>query len=44
MKINGRGITVGDPLMEFEGVLSGTPVYTGGPTPLLKGPGGTNEP
>jgi circadian clock protein KaiC len=44
MKINGRGITVGDPLMDFEGVLSGTPVYTGGPNPLLKGPGGANEP
>jgi circadian clock protein KaiC len=25
-----RGITVGEPLREFQGVLSGTPIYTGG--------------
>lgn len=29
LKISSSGITVGEPLTEFAGVLSGTPVYTG---------------
>lgn len=33
--IGANGITVGDPLKDFEGVLTGAPAYRGG-TPLLK--------
>lgn len=29
LKISSAGITVGEPLTEFEGVLTGAPVYTG---------------
>ena len=31
-----RGLHVGDPLHDFSGVFSGTPVYTGAPEPLLQ--------
>jgi circadian clock protein KaiC len=35
IKVNGHGLRLGEPLTQFEGVLSGTPVYTGPATPLL---------
>jgi circadian clock protein KaiC len=33
-KIDGRGITLGQPLDQFQGVLRGVPTYLGGPTSL----------
>jgi circadian clock protein KaiC len=36
-RINGRGITVGEPLSEFQGVLRGVPTYVGKREPLLEG-------
>ncbi|HEY2137543.1 MAG TPA: ATPase domain-containing protein [Xanthobacteraceae bacterium] len=33
--INGRGITVGEPLSEFQGVLRGVPTYVGKSGPLM---------
>jgi circadian clock protein KaiC len=30
------GIRIGEPLVEFQGVLTGVPTYTGGETPLLR--------
>jgi circadian clock protein KaiC len=33
-KIDGRGITLGQPLDQFQGVLQGVPTYLGGPTSL----------
>jgi circadian clock protein KaiC len=38
-RITGRGITVGEPLSEFQGVLRGVPTYVGKSGPLL-GPAG----
>jgi circadian clock protein KaiC len=35
LQISGSGISLGDPLDEFQGVLRGVPVYTGGRTPLI---------
>jgi circadian clock protein KaiC len=34
-RMGARGITIGPPLREFSGVLTGAPVYTGLRTPLL---------
>jgi circadian clock protein KaiC len=34
-RINGRGITVGEPLSSFQGVLRGVPTYVGKDGPLL---------
>jgi circadian clock protein KaiC len=34
---NGKGISVGQPLREFRGVLTGVPVYEGQAAPLFKG-------
>lgn len=34
-KIDGNGITVGDPLHEFQGVLRGVPTYVGQARPLM---------
>ncbi|MFN3387527.1 MAG: ATPase domain-containing protein [Allosphingosinicella sp.] len=34
-RIDERGITLGDPLDEFQGVLRGVPSYTGGDKPLM---------
>ena len=34
-RINGRGITVGEPLSSFQGVLRGVPTYVGKNEPLL---------
>jgi circadian clock protein KaiC len=35
-RIDKRGITLGDPLMTFQGVLSGVPELVGGEEPLLE--------
>ena len=35
--IDGRGMTIGPPLEEFEGVLTGVPTYIGPGAPLLQG-------
>jgi circadian clock protein KaiC len=37
-QITERGLAVGGPLANFQGVLRGVPVYTGQSEPLLKGP------
>jgi circadian clock protein KaiC len=37
-KIGGRGMIVGDPLEEFQGVLRGVPTYVGKTTPLMDSP------
>ena len=34
-RISGHGITIGEPLQSFQGVLRGVPVYVGGGGPLL---------
>jgi circadian clock protein KaiC len=36
-RIDSRGLTIGDPLDAFQGVLSGVPVYVGEGKPLLAG-------
>ena len=36
---SGAGITVGEPLRQFRGVLTGVPVYDGTASPLMKGRG-----
>jgi circadian clock protein KaiC len=35
LRLDPRGIQVGQPLTEFQGVLTGVPTYTGAPAPLL---------
>ena len=35
-RIDKRGITLGEPLVEFEGILRGVPSFVGGTSPLLK--------
>jgi circadian clock protein KaiC len=35
-RINGRGITLGEPLTEFQGVLRGVPSFVGKAQPLLE--------
>jgi circadian clock protein KaiC len=37
-RIGGRGLTIGGPLNEFQGILSGVPVYVGEGKPLLEEP------
>ena len=37
MRINGQGIAVGEPLVEFQGVLRGIPTFVGQPAPLMEG-------
>jgi circadian clock protein KaiC len=37
-RIDGRGLTIGGPLEDFQGVLRGVPVYVGQGTPLLQEP------
>jgi circadian clock protein KaiC len=37
-KIGSRGMIVGDPLEEFQGVLRGVPTYVGKTTPLMDSP------
>jgi circadian clock protein KaiC len=39
MKVAEGGITVGVPLREFQGVLTGVPTYVGTPSPLMEGAG-----
>ena len=34
-RLSDKGIFVGEPLREFRGIISGTPVYQGNPNPLL---------
>ncbi|MNC68716.1 Circadian clock protein kinase hypothetical protein [compost metagenome] len=34
-KINGNGMTIGEPLETFQGVLRGVPTYLGASNPLL---------
>lgn len=36
-RIDSEGITLGQPLVEFQGVLRGVPTYVGAPTPLMRG-------
>jgi circadian clock protein KaiC len=36
LMISNRGIALGGPLSEFQGILRGVPTYTGGQSPLLK--------
>jgi circadian clock protein KaiC len=40
-RLSSQGLQVGPPLTEFRGIFTGTPVYSGGPKPLL--PGGAEE-
>lgn len=35
-RIDARGISVGQPLKEFQGVLRGVPAYLGGSDPLME--------
>jgi circadian clock protein KaiC len=37
-RIDNRGLTIGDPLDGFQGVLRGVPVYIGEGRPLLEEP------
>lgn len=37
LRIDGKGIRVGEPLVGFKGVLTGTPEYTGIASPLMEG-------
>ncbi len=37
-RIDNRGLTIGGPLVEFQGVLRGVPVYVGEGKPLLEEP------
>jgi circadian clock protein KaiC len=34
--ISGRGVTVGEPLSDFRGILTGVPIFEGKQTDLLK--------
>jgi len=34
LRMDSKGITVGEPLREFHGVLTGVPVSSGGPMPV----------
>ncbi len=36
LQLNENGIVIGEPLVDFQGVLTGVPIYTGKPDPLLK--------
>ncbi len=38
-RISSRGLSIGEPLEEFQGVLRGVPVYMGDTRPLLREPG-----
>jgi len=38
-RISSRGLAIGEPLEEFQGVLRGVPVYMGDTRPLLREPG-----
>jgi circadian clock protein KaiC len=36
LRISDRGLALGEPLHEFQGVLRGVPTYVGQSTPLLE--------
>ena len=36
LRVNGKGIRLGEPLNQFQGVLAGTPTYLGSVSPLLQ--------
>ncbi len=36
MRIDDRGVRIGEPLSQFKGVLTGTPEYTGAEKPLME--------
>lgn len=38
LRLSGNGIIIGDPLREFQGVLTGVPLYRGADGPLLRKP------
>ncbi len=38
LMINGGGIKIGEPLVDFQGVLRGIPTYVGGAAPLMETP------
>ena len=42
LRIDGSGLRIGDVLAAFQGVLTGTPTYTGAPSPLLEDRGSPN--
>jgi len=35
--MSGKGIVIGEPLKQFQGVLTGVPVFRGGEKQILKG-------
>ncbi|HTL30569.1 MAG TPA: ATPase domain-containing protein, partial [Tepidisphaeraceae bacterium] len=37
-QITPQGLRVGEPLQQFQGILTGVPTYTGASSPLMKGP------
>ncbi|HYG07937.1 MAG TPA: ATPase domain-containing protein [Stenotrophomonas sp.] len=42
-QLSQNGLVLGPPLRDFSGVFSGTPVYTGGDEPLLRGANRSND-
>jgi circadian clock protein KaiC len=38
-RIDDRGLTIGEPLDNFQGILRGVPIYVGEGKPLLREPG-----
>jgi circadian clock protein KaiC len=42
-RLTSQGLQVGPPLTEFQGVFSGTPIYRGGPDPLLRSGEGAQD-
>jgi circadian clock protein KaiC len=38
-RIDDRGLTIGEPLDSFQGILRGVPIYVGEGRPLLQEPG-----
>jgi len=42
-KVQKGGLFVGEPLHDFQGVLTGVPRYIGSATPLLENSGGNGE-
>jgi circadian clock protein KaiC len=39
LTIDGEGLVIGDPLTEFQGILTGVPMYVGKGSPLARAPG-----
>ena len=42
-RLTARGVSVGSPLAEFQGVLTGVPVYTGSASPLIRDNGESRD-